>query len=83
MHCSMEGFYLNKEFEKRCEELGVEIQDARYFCNEGVVYEFKSSEDLITMIPEYVKLGMCDPEGFKFSVKCCGDTFFLFDQYPE
>ena len=60
----MEQFYLGKEFEKRCQELGIEIEDARYFCNEGVVYEFKSVEDLITMIPEYVKLGMQDPDGY-------------------
>ena len=79
----MEQFYLGKEFEKRCQELGIEIEDARYFCNEGVVYEFKSVEDLITMIPEYVKLGMQDPDGFKFTITCTEGTYLLFDQYPD
>lgn len=79
----MEQFDLGKEFCNRCDALGIEIVDARYFVNEGVVYEFKSAEDLITVIPEYVKLGMQDPDGFKFTVTCTEDTYLLFDQYPD
>lgn len=79
----MEQFNLGKEFERQCLEAGVEIEDTRYFCNEGVVYEFKSAKDLITVIPEYVELGMQDPDGFKFTVTCTEDTYLLFDQYSN
>lgn len=83
----MEKYYISTEFEKRCTENNIEIEDVRLYCNEGVLYEFKTREDLMKAMDIYVDIangnGWIDcEEGYRFEVTSCGDVHHLFDMYP-
>lgn len=76
-------FYLDKEFEKRCEKAVIDIKDARHYCNEGTIYEFKSRNDLMKAQAIYFGLTLHCPEGFRVEFWSCGDVHHMFSKYPD
>lgn len=76
-------YYIDQLFVARCKELGIEIEDYQHFCNEGDMYEFKSTEDLQTIAVELLQLAFADPNGFRIGIKDVDDTHLIFIYYPD
>jgi len=64
-------------FPKRCKELGVEIVDYQYYCNECDKYELASTEDMQLMCTELVNHCFYENEDFKMSFKNTEDTHII------
>lgn len=70
-------------FQKRCQELGIEIVDYRYYCNECDLYELKSTEDMKVMSDELLKKAFEEEFGFKIEIKNTEDTHLILLYEPE
>ena len=70
-------------FPKRCEELGVEIEDYQYYVNECEKYELKSSKDMKLMCSEIMYYLYQKNEDFKVSFKNTKDTHIILLYDPE
>jgi len=79
----MSEFNIDKEFVATCKQFGVEIVDAQLYTNEGVKYEFASTEDLQLVCYELLALAWQDPDGFKIGIKNTEDTHIIFIYYAE
>lgn len=78
-------YYLDNEFERRCDFFGISIEDSQYYCNEGTKYEIKDLTSLMNAIDEYIGAALNDPDGanFKVTITCSPHGCFLFSHYPD
>lgn len=78
-------YYLDNEFEKRCDFFGIQIEDSQYYCNEGTKYEFKDLTSLMSALDEYIGAALNDPEetNFKVTITANEHGHFLFSHYPD
>lgn len=78
-------YYLDNEFERRCDFFGIPLEDSQYYCNEGTKYEIKDLPSLMNAVGEYLGAALNDPDGanFKVTITCGPHGCFLFSHYPD
>lgn len=70
-------------FPKRCNELGVQIVDYQYYCNECDKYELANMEDMQLMCSELINYLLYTGQDFKISIKNTEDTHIILLYDPE